>query len=62
MRKVLRQGAKAVHIANGPLEVGTKVDIQLDWSRRFDHMQQHSGQHLITAVADKEFGVKTTSW
>lgn len=62
VRRVLRQGATAVHIASSPLEVGTSVDIQLDWSRRFDHMQQHSGQHLITAVADKEYGYKTLSW
>ena len=51
-----------MHIADAPLEPGTLVDIQLDWSRRFDHMQQHSGQHLITAVADREFGIKTLSW
>lgn len=62
VKRVMRQGAKAVHIADGPLEPGAKVDIELDWVRRFDHMQQHSGQHLITAVADREFGVKTTSW
>uniref|UniRef100_A0A8D2P5L8 Threonyl/alanyl tRNA synthetase SAD domain-containing protein n=1 Tax=Zosterops lateralis melanops TaxID=1220523 RepID=A0A8D2P5L8_ZOSLA len=34
----------------------------MDWERRFDHMQQHSGQHLISAIAEQMFGFKTTSW
>ena len=45
-----------------PFAVGDSVAVVLDWRRRFDHMQQHSGQHLITAVADLEFGFKTVSW
>ncbi len=36
--------------------------LQLDWSRRFDHMQQHTAQHLITAVADAQHGWETTSF
>lgn len=32
--------------------VGRPVPCQLDWQRRFDHMQQHSGQHLLSAVMD----------
>lgn len=35
---------------------GTPVDVLLDWERRSDHMQQHSGQHLISAVAMKLWG------
>ncbi|KFP87455.1 Alanyl-tRNA editing protein Aarsd1, partial [Acanthisitta chloris] len=41
---------------------GAEVLLSLDWERRFDHMQQHSGQHLITAIAEQMFGFKTTSW
>lgn len=29
---------------------GTQVNCKLDWQLRFDHMQQHSGQHLLSAV------------
>lgn len=34
----------------------------LDWDRRFDHMQQHSGQHLLSAVCLSLFGAKTLSF
>lgn len=72
-RKVLdvrREGRQAVlFVENGSpeagdsqLEVGEKPLQKIDWQRRFDHMQQHSGQHLITAVALKFFNLETTSW
>jgi alanyl-tRNA synthetase len=35
------------HQLAGRLEVGQKVTGQLDWARRFDHMQQHTGEHLL---------------
>ncbi|XP_036428081.1 alanyl-tRNA editing protein Aarsd1 [Colossoma macropomum] len=60
--RVTRQGPEAVHFVSSPLKEGQEVQLKLDWERRFDHMQQHSGQHLITALADTMFGYKTTSW
>uniref|UniRef100_A0A671U1Q3 Alanyl-tRNA synthetase domain containing 1 n=1 Tax=Sparus aurata TaxID=8175 RepID=A0A671U1Q3_SPAAU len=60
--RVTRQGPEAVHFVSSALEEGQQVQVKLDWERRFDHMQQHSGQHLITALADALFGYKTTSW
>lgn len=41
---------------------GAPVLLQLDWPRRFDHMQQHSGQHLLSAIAEDRFGWRTTSF
>lgn len=38
------------------------VQVRLDWTRRFDHMQQHTGQHVLTAVAQERFGWKTTAF
>jgi alanyl-tRNA synthetase len=38
------------------------VTVELDWLRRYDHMQQHTAQHLLTAVADRHFGWQTTSF
>ncbi|MBZ5588826.1 MAG: alanyl-tRNA editing protein [Acidobacteriia bacterium] len=38
------------------------VTARLDWERRFDHMQQHTGQHLLTAVADDRFGWPTIAF
>ncbi|KAL8175746.1 UNVERIFIED_CONTAM: Alanyl-tRNA editing protein Aarsd1 [Gekko kuhli] len=60
--RVTRRGPDALHFVLTALEPGTEVQLELDWDRRFDHMQQHSGQHLITALADQMFGFKTTSW
>ncbi|XP_004597399.2 alanyl-tRNA editing protein Aarsd1 isoform X1 [Ochotona princeps] len=60
--RVTRRGAQADHFTQTALTPGSQVQVCVDWERRFDHMQQHSGQHLITAVADHLFGLKTTSW
>ncbi|XP_069669325.1 alanyl-tRNA editing protein Aarsd1-B isoform X2 [Periplaneta americana] len=60
--QVVRRGAEAVHFVKSVLPVGKVVKQTLDWERRLDHMQQHSGQHLITALADINYGYSTTSW
>lgn len=60
--RVVRQGSEALHFVRSPLEEGQEVHLKVDWERRFDHMQQHSGQHLISALAETMFGYKTTSW
>ncbi|TDH64968.1 uncharacterized protein CCR75_006072 [Bremia lactucae] len=42
-------------------EEGQEVLINVNWTRRFDHMQQHSAQHLFSAIAHK-YGYNTTTW
>lgn len=59
--KVLREKLTALHIADTELEAGTPVRIEIDWKRRYDHMQQHSGQHLVSAVFD-QYDLETLSW
>ncbi len=49
------------HYLGGPPPRG-RVRAALDWDRRFDHMQQHTGQHLLTAVAQERFGWPTTAF
>ena len=49
------------HLLAGAVQPGP-VTVTLDWERRFDHMQQHTGQHLLTAVAQDGFGWQTTSF
>jgi misacylated tRNA(Ala) deacylase len=39
-----------------------EVTVRLDWERRFDHMQQHTAQHLLTAIAADRFGWQTTAF
>lgn len=55
------QGA-AWHFVRKPLVVGTSVEGQIDWQRRFDHMQQHTGQHLLSAAFWREFQAPTISF
>ncbi|UTR11697.1 DHHA1 domain-containing protein [Evansella sp. LMS18] len=35
---------------------------EIDWERRFDHMQQHTGQHILSAAFEEAFGYKTVSF
>uniref|UniRef100_A0AAY4A5C1 Threonyl/alanyl tRNA synthetase SAD domain-containing protein n=1 Tax=Denticeps clupeoides TaxID=299321 RepID=A0AAY4A5C1_9TELE len=42
--RVTRQGPDAVHFVSSGLEEGQEVLLKVDWERRFDHMQQHSGR------------------
>ena len=41
---------------------GAAVHGAVDWMRRFDHMQQHTGQHVLSAAIDRLFGVRTVSF
>jgi alanyl-tRNA synthetase len=51
-----------VHVLSGPLPVGAAVSGEIDWTRRFDHMQQHTGQHVLSAAFDRLFENPTTSF
>ena len=42
--------------------VGTTVTLAVDWARRFDHMQQHTAQHLLSALAADRLGAETTAF
>ena len=53
---------KIVHKTLEPIAAGTLVKQQVDWKRRLDHTQQHSGQHLISAIAHNIFGWNTVAW
>jgi alanyl-tRNA synthetase len=48
-----------LHIVEGAFEKGERVEGRIDWERRFDHMQQHSGQHLLSRVFLDDFGLAT---
>ncbi|KAH3676803.1 hypothetical protein OGATHE_001293 [Ogataea polymorpha] len=61
VESVIRAGLKALHLVDKPLETGAPVNLSVDWERRFDHMQQHTGQHLLSAVLDKR-NLPTLSW
>jgi alanyl-tRNA synthetase len=58
---VQEAGGKIRHYVAAPVAPGP-VTVRLDWDRRFDHMQQHTGQHLLSAVAQDRFGWPTTAF
>ena len=50
------RGGQIVHTCAGPLEVGSQVEGIVDWERRLDHMQQHSGEHIVSGLAHAKYG------
>jgi len=61
VRDVVDEGERIAHRLAGPLSAGP-VECAIDWKRRFDHMQQHTGQHLLSAVFDEMFHLRTVSF
>jgi len=59
--EVADDGERIAHRLAAPVGAGA-VECVIDWSRRFDHMQQHSGQHLLSAVFEELFGLRTASF
>jgi alanyl-tRNA synthetase len=59
--EVIDEEDRVVHVLDAPLALG-EVTGQVDWTRRFDHMQQHTGQHLLSAVFEELFGISTVSF
>jgi alanyl-tRNA synthetase len=51
-----------IHVLSSPLPVGSTVEGEINWSRRFDHMQQHTGQHVLSAAFDRLAGNPTVSF
>ena len=56
------EGGEIWHTTSKPLPAGTVVQGRIDWRRRFDHMQQHSGQHLLSAIFRRELAAPTLSF
>src|SRR5260370_19819813 len=57
---VVDEGDRIAHVIGSAVAPG-EVECRLNWERRFDHMQQHTGQHLLSAVMAELFGIATVS-
>lgn len=57
-----REDGAIAHVTSGTFKAGDVVSGEIDWPRRFDHMQQHTGQHVLSAAFDRLFGVRTESF
>lgn len=51
-----------VHYTSAALDAGQRVHGEIDWARRIDHMQQHTGQHLLSAAFIELFHFPTMSF
>ena len=53
---VRERGEEIVHLCEGPLEVGAEVSGEIDWTRRFHLMQQHTGEHIVSGIIHRRYG------
>ena len=60
--ETIDEDSEVVHVVSGPLSAGDRVRGEIDGARRFDHMQQHTGQHVLSAAFDRLFENRTTSF
>lgn len=59
--EIVDEEDRIAHLLSGPL-LGTEAWCEIDWDRRFDHMQQHTGQHLLSAVFSEVLSAATVSF
>ena len=59
---VREKDEKILHLCDGPLTVGATVEGQIDWDRRFDLMQQHTGEHILSGLINARFGYHNTGF
>lgn len=50
------------HICDKPLNIGEICNAQIDFEKRFDKMQNHSGEHIISGIVHKKFGFENTGF
>ena len=53
---VQERGEAIIHLCAAPLPVGEMVEGRIDWARRFDLMQQHSGEHIVSGIIHARYG------
>ena len=53
---VRERGEAIVHLCDQALKAGETVRGVIDWARRFDLMQQHSGEHMVSGVIHRRYG------
>ena len=53
---VSERGEEILHLCDAPLEVGKTVTGKIDWARRFDLMQQHTGEHIVSGIIHRLYG------
>lgn len=60
--EVHERGGRVVHTCDRPLEPGSRVEGEIDWQRRFDLMQHHSGEHIVSGIAHQKWGAENVGF
>ncbi|MEI3413085.1 MAG: alanyl-tRNA editing protein [Blautia sp.] len=60
--EVQEKEGELLHYTVAPLEVGKYVAGKIDWERRFDLMQQHSGEHIVSGLIHEAFGYENVGF
>ncbi len=53
---VREENETVLHLCDKPLPPGQPVTGSIDWQRRFDLMQQHTGEHIVSGILHEKFG------
>ena len=56
VKEVHEKEGELLHYTDQPMEAGTEVQGRIDWARRFDLMQQHSGEHMVSGLIHEAYG------
>ena len=56
------RGKEIIHLCDGPLEVGARVEGKIDYEARFIRMQQHSGEHIVSGILHRRYGCHNTGF
>ena len=56
VKEVHEKDGELLHYTDKPLEAGTEVQGRINWARRFDLMQQHSGEHMVSGLIHEAYG------
>ena len=59
---VRERGEEVVHLCDGALPVGVVVEGRIQWERRFDLQQQHTGEHIVSGILHRLFGYHNTGF
>ena len=53
---VREKNGEVLHFCDGKVDIGAVVHGSIDWERRFDFMQQHSGEHIVSGILCRKYG------
>ncbi len=59
---VQEKDGKLLHYCDSALEVGAQVEGKVDFARRFDIMQQHTGEHILSGILHRRYGCQNTGF